>query len=51
MNPLWWILIVYLLLCGLTAWALDSTPFSGNGWLLNFIFAPAYWYAAIRGTL
>lgn len=51
MNPLWYILIAYLLMCGLTAWFLDSTPFKYNGWLLNFIFAPAYWYAAFRGGL
>lgn len=51
MTIFWIIVIPYLLLCGLTAWLLQHTPFKGNGWLLNFIFAPAYWYAAIRGVL
>lgn len=51
MNVFWVVLLVYCTLCGFTAALLAHTPFKYNGLLLNFIFAPAYWYAAIRGVL
>lgn len=51
MHPVLIAILVYFVLCGLTAWVLSQTPYQGNGLLLNFVFAPAYWYAAIRGRL
>lgn len=42
---------VYFTLCFLTAWLLAHTPFSENGFIINLIFAPAYWWAALRGGI